>query len=278
MTTEAVGKIFHRPNDSKGEFTHSSGNMGQTSGWFGYHFERSGNRKSPACEVVWSSLPGTNSLSDAQNMSDWRNADYGKKFLQDHNNENSPFFLGVGIFHPHSPWYAPQAFYDGIEKNIANIALPPYLWNDGEDTAFFTGKRLTEAHSCYIEGDYPGVCPGSTKDNIKQCMQWKEAVRAYLASVYFADYAVGHILDALENSKFKENTIIVLAGDHGWSLGEKTTLPKRQILKLITALHLSFMILQFIRTAEIELIRLFHYKISTLLCWSLQLNQNPAFI
>ena len=51
---------------------------------------------------------------------------------------------------------------------------------------------------------------GSTKDNIKQCMQWKEAVRAYLASVYFADYAVGHILDALENSKFKENTIIVL--------------------------------------------------------------------
>ena len=43
-------------------------------------------------------------------------------------------------------------------------------------------------------------------------MQWKEAVRAYLASVYFADYA-GHILDALENSKFKENTIIVLAGD-----------------------------------------------------------------
>ena len=78
MTTEAVGKIFHRPNDSKGEFTHSSGNTGQTSGWFGYHFERSGNRKSPACEVVWSSLPGTNSLSDAQNMSDWRNADYGK--------------------------------------------------------------------------------------------------------------------------------------------------------------------------------------------------------
>ncbi len=50
---------------------------------------------------------------------------------------------------------------------------------------------------------------------------WENAVQGYIASITFADAQIGRLLDALDNSKYKQNTIIVLFGDHGWNLGEK---------------------------------------------------------
>jgi arylsulfatase A-like enzyme len=54
-----------------------------------------------------------------------------------------------------------------------------------------------------------------------QADQWKNAVQGYLASIAFCDAMVGRLLDALENSRYARNTIIVLWSDHGWQLGEK---------------------------------------------------------
>ncbi|MBK7637311.1 MAG: hypothetical protein WAT22_02340 [Saprospiraceae bacterium] len=41
-------------------------------------------------------------------------------------------------------------------------------------------------------------------------IQWKEAVRAYLACITYADVQIGRILDAYEKSPEEENTMIVL--------------------------------------------------------------------
>ena len=49
----------------------------------------------------------------------------------------------------------------------------------------------------------------------------KEAVRAYLACISYADDCIGQIVDALEKSPERDNTIVVFWGDHGWHLGEK---------------------------------------------------------
>jgi arylsulfatase A-like enzyme len=46
-------------------------------------------------------------------------------------------------------------------------------------------------------------------------------VRGYLASITFADELLGRLLDALDRSPQKDNTIVVLWSDHGWHLGEK---------------------------------------------------------
>jgi arylsulfatase A-like enzyme len=50
---------------------------------------------------------------------------------------------------------------------------------------------------------------------------WKEAIQAYMACISYADAQLGRLLDGLENSPYKNNTAIVLWGDHGWHLGEK---------------------------------------------------------
>jgi arylsulfatase A-like enzyme len=51
--------------------------------------------------------------------------------------------------------------------------------------------------------------------------KWKQAVQGYLAAISFADAMLGRLLDAFEKSAYKQNTIIVFFGDHGWQLGEK---------------------------------------------------------
>ena len=46
-------------------------------------------------------------------------------------------------------------------------------------------------------------------------------MQGYLASIYFADTMLGHVLDALEKGPNAGNTIVALWSDHGWHLGEK---------------------------------------------------------
>ncbi len=48
-----------------------------------------------------------------------------------------------------------------------------------------------------------------------------KAVAAYLACIHYCDANVGRVLDALNSSPHRDNTIVVLLGDHGWHLGEK---------------------------------------------------------
>ena len=60
---------------------------------------------------------------------------------------------------------------------------------------------------------------------------FKRAVRAYMAATSYADDCVGVMLDALQKSKYAENTIVILFGDHGWHLGEKLRFRKAELWK-----------------------------------------------
>jgi arylsulfatase A-like enzyme len=63
--------------------------------------------------------------------------------------------------------------------------------------------------------------PEGDHRQIVESGRWKEAVQAYLAAISYADAMIGRLVDALDGSAYRENTIVVLWGDHGWHLGEK---------------------------------------------------------
>lgn len=137
-----------------------------------------------------------------EEMSDTICADFAVKQLQ--KKHDKPFFIACGMFHPHFPWYVPQKYLDIYP--LANITIPEIKRDDLDDVPPL-GKALVN---------------GRTDRGIQEHHQHKEAIQGYLASTTYADAQMGRVLDALEKSPYKDNTIVVLWSDHGFHLGEKT--------------------------------------------------------
>ena len=73
------------------------------------------------------------------------------------------------------------------------------------------------------------------------CLEYgvmRDVVQAYLATVSYADECVGVVLDALANSQYADNTIVVIWGDHGWHFGEKLKFRKASLWREATQLPL----------------------------------------
>jgi arylsulfatase A-like enzyme len=146
---------------------------------------------------VWGPSP-----ESTEETGDYRLSKYVADFLgMEH---EKPFFAAAGIFRPHLPWFVPQQFFDMYP--MEDIMLPEVYENDLDD----------------IPQPGLGFIRQRVHDELIRLDKWKEAVRAYLACITFADYCIGVLLDALEASDYKDNTIIILSGDHGFHLGEKT--------------------------------------------------------
>lgn len=140
---------------------------------------------------------------NVENANDTKLANHMAAFIKNYGNsenKNQPFFIGCGFFRPHLPWNCEKSFWDLFDPDT--LQMPKgYLVNDLDD---IDNTGVDKKHAEVIAEN-----------------KWKEGIRAYLANLAFADYNVGKVLDALDNSEFKNNTIVCFMGDHGWHLGEK---------------------------------------------------------
>ena len=73
--------------------------------------------------------------------------------------------------------------------------------------------------------------PGGVHAKILKLGLWKDRVRAYLAAICYADAQIGRLLDALDKSPYRDNTIIVFVGDNGWHLGQKGALGQSDLVE-----------------------------------------------
>ena len=126
-----------------------------------------------------------------------------------------PFFMGVGFYRPHVPMYATKKWFDMHPRD--QIKLPAVRKNDLKDLSQYAIELTNLNH----------VSP--THKWVTEAGQWEHAVQSYLASVTFADHCLGMVLDALEKSKYADNTVIALFSDHGFHLGEKERWAKRSL-------------------------------------------------
>ncbi|MCH2178061.1 MAG: sulfatase [Mariniblastus sp.] len=191
----------------------------------------------------WNEIrPLTVGMGDASSMTaDEKNGHWAVKRLQELASEkqDQPFFMGVGFIRPHTPLIVPQRFFDQFP--LDSITLPVIQPGDIDDT-----------HARTVRGLPAGKEPNSERtadmgtrlfqDLVASYDSQDEALRrfiqAYLASVASVDEQIGKILDTLDRTGLRDNTIVILTSDHGWGMGEKDYLYKNSLWQESTRIPL----------------------------------------
>jgi arylsulfatase A-like enzyme len=168
-------------------------------------------------EFAWGPTRGPKEESKDWKSAEWAVAQLAKPSAK-------PFFLALGISKPHLPWYVPQEYFD--RHPLDSIKLPDIRLDDLDDIIDPRGDVKFKPSSDFRWAHQdPNI--------------YKGAVRGYLAASSLADDCVGHVLDALEKSPARDNTIVVIWGDHGWHLGEKLRFRKSTLWAESTRLPLT---------------------------------------
>jgi arylsulfatase A-like enzyme len=118
-----------------------------------------------------------------------------------------PFFLAAGFLKPHLPFVAPKRYFDLYKNTRFTPADNPYAPKGAPAVAMHTFGELRSYLDIPKEGPLP---PG--KD--------LELVRAYHAAVSYTDAQVGKLLAELDRLGLRDNTVVILWGDHGYHLGD----------------------------------------------------------
>lgn len=121
--------------------------------------------------------------------------------------KDQPFFLAVGFTKPHLPFVAPKRYWDMYERN--KIQLPDNI-NPPEGAPELATTNWGELRS------YSDI-PENGDLNQEQALQ---LIHGYYACISYIDAQVGKLLIELNRLGLRENTIVILWGDHGWKLGE----------------------------------------------------------
>lgn len=220
--TMGIGKLFHI-HAPEGAFDESGGRVKgfgplpeERFAWDG--FGTSDRKHYGRTSTDWGAYPEADSLMPDHQSANWTIDRLNRKY-------NKPFFLGVGFLRPHVPLYVPQKWFD--MHPLHGIQVAPYKSDD-----------LDDVPSVALQINDLPMMPST--EWAKESGEWKNIIQAYLACVSYVDYEIGRVLDALENSEYADNTIIVLWSDHGYRLGEKGTFAKHALWEPATKAPLMF--------------------------------------
>ncbi|MGF1452388.1 MAG: sulfatase [Opitutales bacterium] len=121
---------------------------------------------------------------------------------------DQPFFLAVGFTKPHLPFAAPQRYWDLYERADFDLAAFQQQAPGSPDFAYHNFGELRNGYT-----DIPKEGPLSEEKQL-------ELIHGYHAAVSFVDAQVGKVLQTLDELGLRDDTIIVVWGDHGFHLGD----------------------------------------------------------
>lgn len=188
-TTIKVGKIFHTGSDFE-----------DPPSWDQDIRETKEAKNPPASQIAGEQGSKGIILNAAdKDTSDGKVARKSVELLEAAAKAGKPFFLASGFRRPHSPYIAPQKYFDLYPAD--KIVLP------SEPRAHL--RDVPPIAFTYLPDDKP-----------MSDQKRRETIAAYYASITYMDAQLGLLLDAMDRLKLWDNTIVVFFGDHGYHLGE----------------------------------------------------------
>jgi len=134
-------------------------------------------------------------------------ADKAISDLRRHKEMDKPFFIALGFLKPHLPFNAPKKYWDLYKRENIDLADNPFRPKGAPDAALHNWGELRA---------YEGIPKkGRLSDELARTL-----IHGYYACVSYTDAQIGRVLDELGRLGLRDNTIVLLWGDHGWNLGE----------------------------------------------------------
>lgn len=121
--------------------------------------------------------------------------------------KGKPFFLAVGFLKPHLPFIAPKKYWDLYRRADLPMAPNPFPPKNAPKFALVDWGELRAYE------DIPRLGP-LTEEQVRTLKH------GYYACVSYIDAQLGRVLAELDRLGLREQTVIVVWGDHGWKLGE----------------------------------------------------------
>lgn len=121
--------------------------------------------------------------------------------------KGKPFFLAMGYKQPHLNWTAPKKYWDLYDREKIPMAT---------ETDAPKGGAAMGLHASFELRTRAGIPKhGPLGPELSRTLK-----HAYLASVSYIDAQIGKVIAALEAAGVRDNTIIIVWGDHGWHVGD----------------------------------------------------------
>lgn len=225
--TLSIGKIYHHPKDDLQGWSiepYRAGTFpeGQWKGR-GYITEQAiaqmeqYNKENPK-------MQGRGPAFEAADVPDNKypdgcNTDYAIEQLN--RLKDKPFFLAMGLYKPHLPFNAPKKYWDMYKPEDIKLADNPFIPKDAPSYATTDWGELRN----YYGIPKKGPCSAELA---------RRLIHGYYACITYIDAMIGRLLDELNKLKLRDNTMIILWGDHGWKLGEHASWCKHTNFELDT--------------------------------------------
>lgn len=129
--------------------------------------------------------------------------------LRDHLEKKpmQPLFLALGFKKPHLDFVAPKKYWDLYDREKIKLSQQSGAPIAGAATGLHASFELRTRHGIPKKGP---IGP-----ELAQTL-----LHGYYACVSYVDAQIGLMLEALEEAGVRDNTVIVVWGDHGWHLGD----------------------------------------------------------
>lgn len=201
------GKIYHHRDDGRGSWLEQA--WRPKGEWGGRGYLRKEN-----IAIVQAAERGLGPAYECADVgdsdyADGKTADKAISDLRRLKGMDRPFFLATGFVKPHLPFNAPKKYWDLYDASKINLADNSYRPKDAPDAAIHNWGELRAYHGIPKKG------PLSEE-------MARKLIHGYYACTSYTDAQIGRLLGELDRLGLRDNTIVVLWGDHGWNLGEHT--------------------------------------------------------
>lgn len=147
--------------------------------------------------------------SEAHSQTTWC-VERAMSFIRSAERFQQPWLFSVNMFDPHHGFDPPLAALERYRAMLADIPLPNYVEGELDNKPVWQRIDHTGAYGGRAGYPYPDMTAADHR--------WIRA--AYWAMIDVIDRQVGRLLDLLEETGQRENTVIIFTSDHGEMLGD----------------------------------------------------------